>query len=154
MAAFARAAAGFLEASGWRHLNEEDRVRIEAPEVEANLRCFILDHLGGRTAPDLNFFPDPPESLPDPEILSLEEDLPDAEADDEPWEEDWEDWDGDDPWDDEVWTINFLKPWVAPEEDADLWEKHGLPRRPGSRSRIRGRAFRAGDGRRGTGSRP
>src|SRR5207253_6363809 len=49
MAAFARAAGGFLEASGWRHLNEEDRVRIEAPEVEANLRCFTLDHLGGRT---------------------------------------------------------------------------------------------------------
>jgi hypothetical protein len=38
LAAFARAAAGFLAASGWRHLNEEDRVRIEAPDVEPGRR--------------------------------------------------------------------------------------------------------------------
>jgi tetratricopeptide (TPR) repeat protein len=55
LAAFARAAAGFVEASGWRHLQEEDRVRIEAPAVETDLRCFILVHDGGRSAPDLYF---------------------------------------------------------------------------------------------------
>lgn len=101
LAAFARAAAGFLEASGWRHLSHEDRVRIEAPEVEADLRCFVLDRQGGRTAPELYFFPDP-------------EDLPlDAGAGDDPWEEEWE--------------VNFLRPWAAPSADANLWEEHGLP---------------------------
>src|SRR4051812_5710313 len=111
LAAFARAAARFLEASGWRHLSHADPVRIEAPDVKADLRRFALDHHGRRTTPELYFFPDP-EDLP----------LPSA-AGDEPWEEDeWED----EPWDD-LWEINFLKPWAAPSEDGDLWEKHGLP---------------------------
>jgi uncharacterized protein DUF6930 len=56
LAAFARAAAGFLAVSGWRHLSHEDRVRIEAPEAVADLRCFVLDHNGGGTAPELHFF--------------------------------------------------------------------------------------------------
>ena len=57
LAAFARAAAGFLNASGWRHLNHEDRVRIEAPDVEPELRYFVLDHHGGKPDPVLSFFP-------------------------------------------------------------------------------------------------
>ncbi|MEO6191659.1 MAG: tetratricopeptide repeat protein [Thermoanaerobaculia bacterium] len=109
LAAFARAAASFLEASGWRHLSEEDRVRIEAPDVEPELRCLALAH-GGRSAPEIRFFPDP-------------------EAD--PGEEDWDeedDWDEDDDAGEEGgWTVELLKPWEAPPEDVDLWEKHGLP---------------------------
>lgn len=113
LAAFARAAAGFLEASGWRHLRQEDPVRIEAPDVEADLRRFILDHHGGRTAPELCFFPDP-EDLP-----------PGAEAGDDPWEEE-DEWE-DEPGADDQWEINFLKPWAAPSADSDLWEERGLP---------------------------
>lgn len=99
LAAFARAAARFLEASGWRHLSAEDPVRIEAPDVEPNLRCFFLSHHGRRTAPELYFFPD-------------SEDLPLA---------------GDEPWEKDLWGIDFLRPWAAPAADGDLWEKSGLP---------------------------
>ena len=112
VAAFAHAATRFLAASGWRHLSHEDQVRIEAPDVETDLRRFALDHHGRRTAPQLYFFPDP-EDLPLP-----------SEAGDEPWEED-DEWE-DEPWDD-LWEINFLKPWAAPSDDGDLWEERGLP---------------------------
>jgi tetratricopeptide (TPR) repeat protein len=112
LAAFARAAAGFLEASGWRHLSHEDRVRIEAPEVVADLRCFVLDHNGGRTAPELHFFAES-KGLP-----------LDFEAGGDPWEDEAEVWE-DDP--EEEWEVSFLKPWAAPSEDGDLWEEHGLP---------------------------
>jgi tetratricopeptide (TPR) repeat protein len=108
LAAFAHAAVAFLEAAGWRHLNDEDLVRIEAPEVEAELRRFVLVHDGGRSAPELRFFPEPA----------------DLDFDDE--DDDDEDAAGD-PWDRESWTIELLKPWEAPREDGDLWEAHGLP---------------------------
>jgi tetratricopeptide (TPR) repeat protein len=118
LAAFARAAAGFLEATGWRHLNEEDRVRIEAPDVEADLRCFTLTH-GGRSAPELSFFPGPGELFPDPGNLpsAAEEDYEDDDYDEE---DDFLD-------EEEGWTVELLKPWQAPPEDVDLWERHGLP---------------------------
>src|SRR4029077_821904 len=108
LAAFARAAVAFLEAAGWRHLNDEDLVRIEAPEVEAELRRFVLVHDGGRSAPELRFFPEPA----------------DLDFDDE---DDDEEEDADDRWDRESWTVELLKPWKAPREDGDLWEAHGLP---------------------------
>jgi tetratricopeptide (TPR) repeat protein len=114
LAAFARAAAGFLAAAGWRHLNHEDLVRIEAPDVDADLRQFFVVHQGGRSAPDLRF-------LADPEAV--------------PWEEEevWPDNEDEDDEDDEglgdagEWTVELLKPWEAPPEDGDLWERHGLP---------------------------
>ncbi len=117
LAAFARAAAGFLAAAGWRHLSQEDLVRIEAPDVDADLRRFFVVHQGGRSAPDLRFLADP-EAVPWEE----EEVWPDYEPDDE-----------DDDEDDEglgdagEWTVELLKPWEAPQEDGDLWERHGLP---------------------------
>ena len=129
LAAFARAAAGFLAASGWRHLNEEDRVRIEAPDVEPELRCFALYHHGGTSVPELSFFPDAGEFLAARENLSSEEEPPPEagryDFDDEDFEED------DETEDDEVvpsgWSVELLKPWHAPAEDVDLWEAHGLP---------------------------
>lgn len=129
LVAFARAAAGFLAASGWRHLNEEDRVRIEAPDVEPELRCFALDHDGGKPVPELSFFPDAEEFLAAREDLPFEEDPPQEagryDFDDEDFEED------DEPEDDDFvpsgWTVELLKPWDAPIEDVDLWEAHGLP---------------------------
>jgi hypothetical protein len=116
LAAFARAAVTFLEATGWRHLNEEDLVRIEVPEVETDLRRFVLAHDGGRSAPELRFFPEPEEFLSAGDLL--------ADLD---FEDDDEDEDGDDPWDRDSWTVELLKPWEAPVEDGDLWEKRGLP---------------------------
>lgn len=125
LAAFARAAAGFLEASGWRHLNEEDRVRIEAPDVEPELRCFALDHDGGKPVPELSFFPDAEEFFPVEEDSRLEAgryDFMDEDLDDE---------EDDEMEDDDLppsgWTVALFKPWHAPSEDVDLWEAHGLP---------------------------
>jgi tetratricopeptide (TPR) repeat protein len=116
LAAFAQAAVAFLEAAGWRHLNDEDLVRIEAPEVEAELRRFVLVHDGGRSAPELRFFPEPAD-------LDFD--------DDEDWDNDEEDADDEedagDRWDRDLWTVELLKPWEAPREDGDLWETHGLP---------------------------
>jgi tetratricopeptide (TPR) repeat protein len=120
LAAFARAAADFLAAAGWRHLNHEDVVRIEAPDVEAALRGFVVVHQGGRSAPELRFLPDL-AAVPWVEDVS-----PDRELDDE-------DGDQDDDEEDEgqgeagEWTVELLKPWEAPVEDGDLWERHGLP---------------------------
>ena len=118
LAAFARAAAGFLEASGWRHLNHEDRVRIEAPDFEAELRCFSLLHHGAKPAPVLSFFSE-----------AEEEPFPDPELDDDYDEDDYdEDEDGEEENAEEAgWTVALLKPWAAPPADVDLWEKHGLP---------------------------
>ncbi|HTG32663.1 MAG TPA: tetratricopeptide repeat protein [Thermoanaerobaculia bacterium] len=134
LAAFVRAAAGFLNSSGWRHLNEEDRVRIEAPDVEPELLCFALAHDGGRSAPELRFFPEPEVFTPDPEALPSAGDPPlEAELDGEDYDDDYDDDDDDDEdfEDDDFapsgWTVELLKPWEAPPEDVDLWEKHGLP---------------------------
>jgi hypothetical protein len=76
LAALARAAATFMTASGWRHLKEEDLIRIEAPETATGLGLFVLSHTGGRSAPSLIFFPDArayPSDVPDssPDFLSL-----------------------------------------------------------------------------------
>ena len=118
LAAFARAAADFLAAAGWRHLGDEDLVRIEVPDVEAALRRFVLAHDGGRSAPELRF-------LPDPAAVPWAEDVwPDGEVDDD---EDDEDEDGEGLWEAGAWTVELLKPWEAPPEDGDLWERHGLP---------------------------
>jgi hypothetical protein len=115
LAAFARAAVGFLAVAGWRHLSDDDLVRIEAPDVDADLRRFVVVHGGGRSAAELRFLPDL-EAVP-----WAEEDVgPDGELDDD-------DEDGEELWEVGEWTIELLKPWEAPPEDADLWEKHGLP---------------------------
>jgi hypothetical protein len=119
LAAFARAAVTFLEAAGWRHLNDEDLLRIEVPDVDADLRRFVLAHDGGRSAPELRFFPEPEELLPAADLLAD----PDFEDDDEDADEE----DADDRWDWGLWTVELLKPWDAPQEDGDLWETHGLP---------------------------
>jgi tetratricopeptide (TPR) repeat protein len=112
LAAFARAAAGFLAAAGWRHLNHEDLVRIEAPELDAALREFVVVHEGGRSAPELRFLADP-EAVP-----WKEEDVwPDEELDE----------DDEGQWEAGEWTVELLKPWEAPVEDGDLWERRGLP---------------------------
>jgi hypothetical protein len=136
LAALARAAATFMAASGWRHLNEDDLIRIEAPETEAGLGFFLLSHKGGRSAPSLIFFPDaqafestfflendaddPDEDLDsfDPGESTLldsgEEDLDAAEE----WEEDG---------DEEEWVVELLSPSAAPAGDVELWQAQGLP---------------------------
>jgi tetratricopeptide (TPR) repeat protein len=116
LAAFARAAVGFLAVAGWRHLSDDDLVRIEAPDVDADLQRFVVVHGGGRSAAELRFLPDP-EAVP----WAAEEDVgPDGELDDD-------DEDDEELWEAGTWTIDLLKPWEAPPEDADLWERHGLP---------------------------
>jgi tetratricopeptide (TPR) repeat protein len=116
LAAFARAAADFYAATGWRHLNREDLVRIESPDLQAYFNPFVvLMHDGGRSAPELRFIPEI-EDLDDEDFLE-EEDLPD---------EDEEDFPGD------FQVLELNAPWDAHPEDLALWERHGLPRGGGS----------------------
>ena len=125
LAAFARAAAGFLNASGWRHLNHADRVRIEAPDVEPELRCFTLFHHGGKPAPVLSFFPEAQELFPDSGLDGEDFDAfyeDDFYEEEDGAEEEEEDADAEEA----GWTVALLKPWAAPPEDVDLWEAHGL----------------------------
>ena len=142
LAALARAADTFMAASGWRHLNEDDLIRIEAPETETGLGFFTLSHTRGRPAPSLMFFSDAqtfettfffendPEDLDeDPDVFdpgesalldSGEEDLDAAED----WEED-QDWE--EAEDEGEWVVELLSPSAAPAEDVELWQAHGLP---------------------------
>ncbi|HET9208753.1 MAG TPA: tetratricopeptide repeat protein, partial [Thermoanaerobaculia bacterium] len=146
LAALARAAATFMTASGWRHLNEDDLIRIEAPETETGLGFFSLSHKGGRSAPSLIFFPDAqafestcfleddPDDLDedpglfDPGESTLldagEEDLDAAEEWEEEDEEEWE-WEEDE--DEREWVVELLSPSAAPADDVELWQEHGLP---------------------------
>jgi tetratricopeptide (TPR) repeat protein len=99
MAGLARAAADFMAASGWRYLNGEDLIRIEAPGIDPDLRFLILSHRWGRPAPYLTFF---------------------AEAEEEGSETDGEEKGRG------LWLVEFLPPWGAPAEDVELWARHGL----------------------------
>jgi tetratricopeptide (TPR) repeat protein len=131
LAALARAAVTFMAASGWRHLNEDDLIRIEAPETEAGLHFFTLSHTGGRSAPDLTFFPDvqafeefyTETALDDFDDFELDEsDFLDAgEEDFEAAEE------AEEAWNEGDWIVELLPPEAAPAEDVELWQAHGLP---------------------------
>ena len=128
VAALARAAAAFMAASGWRHLNDEDLIRIEAPEAGAELGFFVLAHGGGQSAPRLTFFPDPEafEAAFDDEedwLDELEEsDFPDLEDAEEDGPEAAEE-----TWSLGLWDVELLPPWAAPAADVELWQSHGLP---------------------------
>lgn len=107
VAAFARAAEAFYAASGWRHLSLADRIRIESPEAEADLRDLLLVHSRGNPTVDLRFLL--PGLFP-----SGEEDF------------------GEDPEeetgaDQGSWNLELCLPWDSPSEDLLLWERHGLP---------------------------
>ncbi len=131
LAALARAAAGLMAASGWRHLNEDDLVRIDDPPAEIGQRFFTLSHTGERSAPDLTFFPDA-ETFEALYVEDDEDDFDDFELDEgdflEPGEDDGFDfeaaWDGGE---EGVWRVALLPPWLAPAVDVELWKTHGLP---------------------------
>jgi tetratricopeptide (TPR) repeat protein len=122
VASFARAAADFYAASGWRHLSPEDHVRIEAPDVPAGLQHFFLIHHGARSVPELRFIPWiedlqlSEEDFLDEEVhLDEEEDFPpDPET-------------GEDDSGEGLGILELNPPWDASLDDVDLWERHGLP---------------------------
>ncbi|MFL6264393.1 MAG: tetratricopeptide repeat protein, partial [Thermoanaerobaculia bacterium] len=131
LAALARAAAELMAASGWRHLNEDDLIRVGAPDIEVGLRFFTLSHAGGRSAPDLKFFPDAQAF----EDLYAEDDLDDFddfELDDSDFlyagEEDFAAAEeAEEAGNESDWVVELLPPWAAPAEDVELWQSHGLP---------------------------
>src|SRR5436305_141801 len=137
LAALARAAATFMAASGWRHLNEDDLIRIEVPETETGLGFFTLSHTGGRSAPSLIFFPDAQtfdstfflendadDLDEDPGVFDPgESTLLDAGEEDLDAAEEWEEEDDDE----REWVVELLSPSAAPAGDVELWQAHGLP---------------------------
>ncbi|HEX6904060.1 MAG TPA: tetratricopeptide repeat protein [Thermoanaerobaculia bacterium] len=93
LAAFARAAAAFYESPIWLHLTSFDTIRVEAPEVEVDLRELAVESGFGLGRP-----------LPALEFL------------------------GGDDWEAEGnWVVELERPWNAPPDDIDLWERYALP---------------------------
>lgn len=125
VASFARAAADFYAASGWRHLSPEDHVRIEAPDVPAGLQDFVLVHHGARSVPELRFIPWI-EDLQLAEEDFLEEEDPLEEEDFLDEEEDFPET-GEDGSGEGLWLLELNPPWEAFLDDVDLWERHGFP---------------------------
>jgi tetratricopeptide (TPR) repeat protein len=122
LAALARAAAGLMAASGWRHLNDEDLIRIEAPDAGAELRFFNISHRGGRSAPDLTFFSNPQAF----EVAFDEEEDWDDELDDDDFLDAEEDA-FEETWGPGLWSVELLPPWAAPFADVEVWRSRGLP---------------------------
>lgn len=115
---FARAAADFYASPCWRHLSNEDLIQVEAPEVEEGLRYLSVHY---QTLPQqasrlsgLWFFPN--LEMFD---LMMEGDVEGLVSG---------------PWG--FWTLGFDRPWTAPPEDIDLWERHDLPWSGGDRCPV------------------
>lgn len=103
LAAFARAAVAVHGAPCWRWLGREDLVRIEAPEVEEDLRYFNITRRAPPWASEILFFP----SAKDFEGF-LTGDFDEAAGKG-------------------LWTVSFETVEDAPPEDLEIWDRHGLP---------------------------
>lgn len=104
MRAFAAAARDFYLAAPWRHLTDEDLIRVEAPAVDAGLR-YLTVLGGGGFAFGLGFYEKPEEleavlEAPEPETLLEGQGR---------------------------WSVLYGPISEMPFGDADLWEEHGLP---------------------------
>jgi len=104
MRAFAEAAREFFDAALWRHLTDEDLIRIEAPAVDRGLSCATVLGAGGQVF-GVGFFASPRD------IERLQED-PDPEALIGPRGR---------------WSVLFGPIDEMPFGDVDLWEEHALP---------------------------
>lgn len=102
--AFADAARDFYQAAPWRHLSDEDLVRVEAPAMPRGLGYFTV--LGGAGITfGLGFFPsarafEKLEPEPDASGFVLGG---------------------------RRWSVLFDPAWETPIADVDLWEAEGLP---------------------------
>ncbi len=101
--AFAEAARAFYDAAPWRHLSNDDVVRIEAPVVDAELTHAVVMGEGG-IVHGLSFYTsiDDRESVHDPKRRRAFE----ARG---------------------HWAVLFGPPWELPFGDLDLFEAHALP---------------------------
>ena len=101
---FAVAAKDFYLAAPWRHLTDEDLIRVEAPKVDKGLRYLSVLGGGGFTF-GLGFFEKPGEfeavlEAPEPETLLEGQGR---------------------------WSVLYGPISEMPFGDTDLWEEHGLP---------------------------
>lgn len=104
MRAFAEAARAFYQAAPWRHLGDEDLIRVEAPEVDGGMRYLTV--LGGAGITyGLGFFRQPEELEAMQQVRRPEEFVIDQDR----------------------WTLWFGPLHELSFGDIDLWEQHGLP---------------------------
>jgi tetratricopeptide (TPR) repeat protein len=104
MRAFAGAARELFEAAPWRHLTDEDLIRIEAPAVNRSLSCATVLGAAGQVF-GVGFFASPRE------LEQLHEDA-DPETLIGPRGR---------------WSVLFGPIHEMPFGDVDLWEEHALP---------------------------
>jgi len=101
--AFAAAASAFYEAAPWRHLDDGDLVRIEAPKAARGLSLFCVMGSGGREF-GLSFF------ASEGRYRSLFE-APSPEA----------------AFGGGAWSVWFSPGWEIPPADLYAWDEHHLP---------------------------
>ncbi len=100
---YAQAATGLYISPIWRHLTSEDLIRVESPKVEESFRYAVLTRDDSGPG-GLWFFPSREdfEWIQEGDVGSFLSGLG-------------------------SWMFRFDRPWVAPQSDTDLWERHGLP---------------------------
>jgi tetratricopeptide (TPR) repeat protein len=103
MRAFAEAAKRFYEAAPWRHLSDEDLMRVDAPAVEAGLSHVVVLGAAGQTF-GLGFFKSAADHNEVQESPGPEHFMARAR-----------------------WSLFYGPISQLPFGDADLWEDHGLP---------------------------
>ncbi|HEX5715010.1 MAG TPA: tetratricopeptide repeat protein [Thermoanaerobaculia bacterium] len=120
MAAFARAAARFVEAAPWRHLDVDDPLVLEAADLPEELRQV---QILGPVA--VLFHPQQPEDGVDAKAEGFDSEDEEPDWEEEDWEmESWEDgW----PPEEGLWKVSFVPPFALPPEDVELWLDQDLP---------------------------
>lgn len=116
--AFARAAADFYAAPCWRHLTDDDWIRVESPIPEEAFRHLLVSRQGPKVK-GLLFFASPEDLDVVAQIVVDDDDpeLPSLPGGG-------------------FWTLEFEPAWIAPAADADLWDRFDLPWAGGDRCPV------------------
>jgi tetratricopeptide (TPR) repeat protein len=101
---FAEACAAFHAARPWRHLHDDDLIVVEAPPPPAGMRGAAILGAAGQVM-GIAFYPD--EAAHDRILDSPESGMPTARR--------------------PLWSLMFHAPDELPPDDADLWQRQGLP---------------------------
>jgi tetratricopeptide (TPR) repeat protein len=104
MRAFAVAARDFYDAAPWRHLSDEDLIRVEKPTLAEGLRYLtVLGQAGHAYGVGFYASPEAYEAVRDSSVTEM---FVDADG---------------------RWTVLFGPAWETPFSDLDLWEEQGFP---------------------------
>lgn len=104
LAAFADAAKRFFDAAPWRHLDQDDLIKVESPRAGRGLSLFAVMGSAGQQF-GLGFFSSAAQYREILDEAPVDEILQDGGE----------------------WAIYFSPGWETPMSDVDAWERHRLP---------------------------